>query len=89
MPRRRNRTPLSKEQIQEIKQKRKNYKNRKRYKLRKMESFLVEYKNICKKYGCFIQSFYGSHISKQKQDEKIYTIKSHLESIRNSLNKEY
>ena len=85
----RNRTPLSKEEINEIKRKRKNYKSRKRYALKQMESFLAEYGNICEKYGCFILSFYGTHVSKQKRGEKNYTIKSHLESIRRQLNEDY
>ncbi len=85
MPRKRNRKPLTESQIKEIRRKEKNYKSRKKYALKQMESFLVEYNRICKKYGCFILSFYGSGISKQKRGETIYTIKRHLESIKRQL----
>lgn len=91
MPRRRrgNRKSLTKEQIQEIRRKEKNYKSRERYKLKQMELFFIEYDQICKKYGCFILSFYGCYVSKQKRGEKNRTIKSHLESLRRYLNDEY
>lgn len=78
---RRKRIPLTEAQIQEYKRKDKNFANRRRYKLKQMKLFYIEYVKICKKYGCFVQSHYGSQISKQQQGEKIYTIDSHLKSL--------
>lgn len=83
---RRKKTTLTEVQIQEYRQKNKNYNSRKRYTQKQMKLFFTEYSKICKKYGCFVQSFYGTHISKQKRNEKIYTIDSHLKSI-DTLNK--
>lgn len=76
---------LTKEEIQEHRRKDKNYKSRKSYELKQSELFFAEYDKICKKYGCFVQSFYGSSISKQKRGETIYTIKSHLSSLKHKL----
>jgi len=81
MRRRGKRIELTEAQIQERKRKAKNYNSRKRYEQKQMKLFLAEYSKICKKYGCFILSFYGTHISKQQRGEKIYTIDSHLRSI--------
>ena len=79
---RRKRTPPTEAQIQERKRKSKNHNSRKAYELKQMKLFLVEYIKICKKYGCFVQSMYGSSISKQRRGEKIYTIDSHIESLK-------
>jgi len=76
---------LTEDQIQEIRRKEKNSKNRKRYRLKQKELFFAEYKKICKKYGSYIRSFYGAHLYKQERGEKIYTIDSHLESIKRGL----
>ena len=79
--RRKKKIALTEAQIQEHRRNKKNYNNRKRYKLKQMELFFEEYAKICKKYGCFVQSHYGSQISKQQRGEKIYTIDSHLKSL--------
>lgn len=80
--RRKKKIVLTEIQIQEYRRNKKNYNNRKRYKLKQMKLFFNEYVKICKKYGCFVQSFYGSQISKQQQGEKIYTIDSHLNQLK-------
>ncbi len=85
--RRRKKAILTEAQIQEIRRKDKNYKKREKYSLKQRELFFTEYEKICKKYGCYIRSFYDAHLYKQNQDEKIYTIKSHLVSIKYGLKK--
>ena len=62
-----NKPPLTEAQIQEHMRKRRNSNSRRRYKLKQMESFLVEYSKICEKYGCLIRSYYDAHIAKQKR----------------------
>lgn len=82
MRNRRKKIPLTEAQIKENRQKRSNYKNQKIYELKQRKLFFEEYNKICKKYGCYIGSLSGSFITKQKQTEKIYTIKSHIETLR-------
>ncbi len=85
MPRRRNRKSLTESQIKEMKRKHKNYKSRKAYELKQRELFFNEYEKICKKYGCYIGSLSGAFVTKEKRGEKIYTIKSHLETVESSI----
>ena len=85
MPRRRKRKPLTKEQIAERRRKDKNYNARKRYALKQKRLFYIEYEKLCKKYGCYSDSLSGAFITKQKRGETIYTIKSHLGSLRRSI----
>ncbi len=82
MKTRRKKIILTEAQIQEYRRKNKNHNNRRKYKLKQIKLFFAEYRKICKKYGCFVQSFYGSQISKQQRGEKLYTINSHLKSIK-------
>ncbi len=85
MPRRRKRKPLTKEQIAERRRKDKNYNARNRYALNQKKLFYIEYEKLCKKYGCFIDSLSGHFLTKQKRGEELYTIESHLESIKRSI----
>ena len=85
MPRRRKRKPLTKEQILERRRVDKNYQARNRYTLKQKKLFYVGYEKLCKKYGCYSDSLSGAFITKQKRGEKIYTIKSHLNSMQRSI----
>lgn len=86
-PRRRKRELTPKEQIardkvvaKEKEQDRK-IRRQKNYAVKQKKAFYKEYRVLCKKYGCFIQSFSGSYVNKFWPKEKIYTLKSHLEGV--------
>lgn len=86
MPRRpRKRKPLTKEQIDKLNKKNRNFQARQRYALKRKKLFFIEYEKLCKKYGCFISSLSGEFLTKQKRGEDIYTIQSHLESVEKGL----
>jgi hypothetical protein len=85
MPRRPRRKPLTKEQIAELNRKNRNFQARARYALKQKSLFYTEYEKLCKKYGCFVQCLYGAHITKEKRGEELYTIQSHLETVRRSI----
>lgn len=88
MRRKNRKTTLTEAQIQERKREKNNLKRRRKYESKQKKLFLSEYEKICAKYGCFVLSYYGTYISKQKQGEKIYTISSHLKSLKRDLDKE-
>ncbi len=85
MPRRRKRKPLTTEQILERRRVDRNHQAKKRYTLKQKKLFYIEYKKLCKKYGCFIDSLSGHFLTKQERGEEIYTIESHLDSIQRSI----
>ena len=85
MPRRRKPKPLTDKQIAELNKRNRNFQARQRYALKRRKLFYIEYEKLCKKYGCFVQCLYGAHITKEKRGEEIYTLQSHLESVREGL----
>ncbi len=84
MPRRKRRI-FTDEEMNKIRRDNRNYRAGERYALKQRKLFFIEYEKLCKKYGCFVQCLYGAHITKQKRGEEIYTIDSHLESLREDL----
>lgn len=83
MPRKRK--PLSDEEKNRRRKKDRSYQAKERYAQRQRELFFIEYEKLCKKYGCFVQCLYGAHVTKQRREEKIYTMQSHLESLKRDL----
>jgi len=43
--------------------------------------FLKEYRKLCRKYRCYVDSLGGSFVSSQRKGEKISTITKHLRGL--------
>ena len=86
MPRRhRKHKPLIDKEIKELRSLNRNQNARLRYNDKQRRAFYIEYARICRKYGCVATLTKSPTIWKVNPKETIYTIKSNLESAKDSL----
>ena len=71
--------------LAEEKQRNKQIAKQEGYAKAQKRKFYAEYCNLCRKYGCRINSLSGEYVSKVWRGETISTLKSHLDGLKKSL----
>lgn len=79
------RMPLTNKEKDEIKRNNRNEMARLRRENSAREDFVKEYIQLCTKYRCCATLVKSPCVWKVRRDEKIYTLRRHFESIKDSL----